>query len=1327
MKYIQPRLYIASSYESLLELKSRGNYFFDYDDDTTSARLSDILENRVTFIVAEPGQGKTRLIEELEGLYENARRIDFKTKLPGQDIDSWLRLNSIHDDTDIILLDGLDESPNRDIIETIRGLVYHINGHPKCRYVISSRIHYFSKYQNIFRGIPDAHYLFINPLEFHEAEKFLEQIGVKTSVVRTLFNSLPYGHTGDSSILQNPRYLEIIAKKLEDENFNAEDLNRPMLFASLVSKQLLGEDEKSGRQLAELKQRFLEHIALTMKIAQVTEISTDDFITFIDKASSDVKLLLGNTDIEDIYEHALLTKNVEGRIYFTNAEIQEYLAAKYIARMANPIRKAFTLAFDSQTRRLIPSWRNTLSYLVDEMPEMARLIIDLQSEDATLNDDTELLVTGVNAVCMTSSDKEYIFDRIWSQHKRQSTFIDREVLFNLARYASSGQIESVLEFVISKHNTKANHAMLLNAIVFCGEALLLNRYNKEDNQRLVERLLTIACRRVKDNKYDLQYNAIHSLMATNDESVLNRLLSSAHRNYTVIFDAIQSFAYKMDRNSEVAIDIYIEGMKREVIGSQFYIEKLDKPESIGYFLRKLAIDENLVLSVINRDKLALNGKSKFLASIDKLWHDDWLSRLKQFVYLSSKVEYGYYAEHSEFVQKIINLISQKDLSYFDEILEYSLHGGKDGDTFLYRMRSSLARKMTIDAVDKIVRLMAEGDQGRLLWNLLTEVIGSDNPNKVTIEKRARTLLPKEFKQFDAEMRRMQRQDKLNQPTVKFNTIYKQICNDLKDGSLGSLYDAAKMIVDYLEDANRREELNYTEEQVACIWEGLKKHILDDFNESRIQFAYTKKYPGGGGEYTISTCVSQAIKAVLFGYLTKRTDLEVYKQKILSLFPYMYEEQRHDIFDNIKLDDADKANIIESYKDVDTDKAQHLPENFIEFADKYSVKEAVPILRDFILKSDIMVHYKVKALRVAEVIMPDKKFLLKVLGYYQKNHDDLSRLILQEVDSILIANYEDEGAIIRRAQLLKNKAFNCPRHPSGAFYSISDDEAELDDKVIAKPLAGLTNSKWIDLFTDLLRESFEINGRGEGWSRYAFYLWRVCESYFKNLSYTKDIGIVRLIEEEVEKHPEHMTAGFRRLLKDIKASFLEQLGGKHSYSMAIQLVNQFNSTDDRAICSEDELLFEAEEIIRSLDRWVKQEGSSLLCNGEVDAQRNIAIRFENLLLEKYNKSDIHTRFEREVQELDGTRTDFQVYHGFFGPVIIELKLSTHSELYGRTSLKKTKSFDSMKKYMLQFNAKNGILLIYKHQSTEDETFEKILHNTRKYYEEIPGVKVMTIGG
>ena len=181
------------------------------------------MENRVTFIVAEPGQGKTRLIEELEGLYENARRIDFRTKLPGQNLDSWLRLNNIHDDTAIILLDGLDESPNRDIIETIRGLIYHIKIHPKCKYVISSRIHYFSKYQNIFRGIPEAHYLFINPLESHEAKKFLEQIGVEESAIRKLFNSLPRGSTGDSSILQNPRYLEIIAKKLEDENFNDRD------------------------------------------------------------------------------------------------------------------------------------------------------------------------------------------------------------------------------------------------------------------------------------------------------------------------------------------------------------------------------------------------------------------------------------------------------------------------------------------------------------------------------------------------------------------------------------------------------------------------------------------------------------------------------------------------------------------------------------------------------------------------------------------------------------------------------------------------------------------------------------------------------------------------------------------------------------------------------------------------------------------------------------------------------------------------------------------------------------------------------------------------
>ena len=1311
---------MTSSYKSLLKFKASGSYFFDSDEDATNIDLSDILKNKVTFIVAEPGQGKTRLIEELAGLSNNARRVDFKTKLPGQNLDEWFRLNDIHGTNDIILLDGLDESPARDIIATIQGLIYHINKHPTCKYIISSRIHYFSKYQNIFSRISNAHYLLINPLESHKAKRFLKQIGVEEVVIKTLLNSLSYVRASDSSIMQNPRYLEIIADKVKDEDFNIEDLNRSMLFASLVSKALLGEDEKSGRQLAELKQRFLEHIALTMEVAQINEISTDEFITFIDRASSDVKLLLGNTDIENIYEHSLLTKNIEGRIYFTNAEVQEYLAAKYISRMANPIRKVFSLAFDNQTRRLIPSWRNVLSYLIDEMPELACLIIDLQTEGSTLNDDTELLVTGANTLRMKSSDKEYIFYRIWNQHEKQSTFIDREVLFNLARYANSNQIKSALQFVISKRNTKANHAMLLNAIVFCGDALLMNRYDNEDRQQLIEKLLKIACRRVENNNYDLQYNAIHSLMATNDTSVIKKLLS-ARRGHTAVFDAIQSFVHKIDKNSEMAVDIYIEGMKRNIIGSLFYIEELDKPESINYFLRKLAIDERLILSVIKRDKRVFKNQSKLLVNIEKLWRYEWLPILKQFIILSFKVEHGYYAEHSEFVEKIINLISQKDPSYFDEMLEYSLRSSKDGGTLLYRMRSFLVRGMTIGAVDKIVNLMTEDNSKKwLLWHLLTGVINSENPDKANIEKYARTLLPKEFKRFDNELRQVRRREKLNQPTTRFNAVYKQFCNDLKDGNPRSLYEAAEMVVNYLEDVNHQEELNYTEEQVQYIWENLKKYVLDRFDESQVECACTKKYSDGNVEYTISASVPRAIKAVLFGYLTKRVDLGVYKQKILNLFPYMYEDQRHDIFNNIRLDNADITKIIESYQDVNTDKAQYLPENFIEFVDKYSVKEAVSILRDFVLKSDMMIYYKVEALRVAEVIMPNKEFLLKVLHYYQKHHDDSSKFILQSVDSILITNYENEDAIVRRVQLLKDNAFSCQRRPSGVY------DVELDDKGLAKPLAGLTNSKWIDAFLDLLRESFNINMKGEGWDRYALYLWKVCESYFKNLSSTKDMSVVRSIEEEVEKHPDYATAGFRRLLESIKVSFLEQLNDKQSYTEAIQLVNRLNSIDDKAICSEDELLFETEEIISSLDRWVKQEGLPLLRNGEVDAQINIAIRFHNLLLEKYNKTDIHSRSERETQELDGTRTDFQVYHGFLGPVIIELKLSTHSELYKQRDLKATKSFKSMKKYMLQFNAKNGILLIYKHQSTEDKDFERMLHNVRKYYEEIPGVKVMTIG-
>ncbi|MBP7775202.1 MAG: hypothetical protein KA069_01230 [Candidatus Saccharimonas sp.] len=1323
-EYIRPRFRIANSYDELLKYKQDDLGYLVRDDDSVGRiELEDILKHKLVFIVAEPGHGKTRLIDELEKLSQGTIfRADFRTKLPQQNTADWLQNKGASAQDDVILLDGLDESPARDIASTIYGLVDYIKQRREAIFVISCRVHYFSNYQHIFSELPHAEYLLIQPLERQEAREFLTSLRVGAGTIKTLFDSMPMRQGQSGSVLQSPRYLELIAKKVKDLDFNVEQLNRSTLFASFVIGALYKEDEKNGRQLAEYKQRLLEQLALTMETAQVNEITSDEFVTFLDRAQSDIKLLLGNGEMESIVEHSLLA-NTDRKIRFTNTEVQEYLAARYITRMADPIRKTFVLAFDHHTRQLIPSWRNTVSYIIDELPEIARYIIDLQPSRLVLDENTEQLVTGVTADGMSQEDKTYIFEYIWNQHSQLAHFLDRDVSFNLARYANSGQIADILQNLATMKNTKSNHVPLLNVIIFCGNVLLLNKYNPEERKEVVSRLLHLA---LSSKNTTVQYNAVHALMSTEDSTILQQVLPLAASADDAVFGAVQTFAYELDRNSQDAIDLYIIGMKRnDLYRSRLGLEELDTVDAIGYFLQQLATDPGLTKPVIDHDRLFTKEQSNFLNNVNAHWQSSWLSLLKQFIILAFNIEHGYYAEHSAFVATVVRLIAEKDAEYFSELLQASLKPDDNGHPFLFRTSSSLAQIMPIDAVDHVVRQMANaGDEKWLLWRLIEGIPYSDNPKKAAIEQRARQLLPIDYKIHDKQDRKQQKQREENTLTAKFNKIYRQIADDITNKQLRSLGDAANMIARYLMDTNRREPLEYNETQTAYLWDNLKRHVLDHFDTSQVEFSSTRQQDGSKS-YRMTNFVPWVEKALLFGFLTKRKDLGNYKQKILEIFPYMYEQQQNDFLENMPLNNEDISIIMKAFDDVDSDKAQFLPRNFIEFANTHAIERAVPVLRKMVFANGLMHYEKIEALRASEALKPDKAYLQMVLSHYQKQTDAGSRDIIEATNSLLIAKHEDPEAISRRFKLLRDRAFDVPTHESGLMYSVSDAESELHDKTMAKPLMSLTNQKYLKQFLQLLYDSFEINQKGAGWSRYAAYLWQICSDYFSNLSVTQDTSILRQIEEIVKKFPAYVTADFIRYMNGVRDKFLEQMGSKKPFVQAISLVNNINTIDEHTIGSHDELVLEVEELLKSLDRWVKQEGAKLADGDETNTQRNIEIRLDNLLLQKYGKTDV-LRIERESQASDGTRTDFYVYSGFFGPVLVELKLSTHSDLNMSGNLKKKESFTSMQKYMQQFEARNGILLVYRHQKTEPKDFKKIITNATKHYETISGVQVIALG-
>jgi len=1318
--YIEPRFVITSSYEKLQELdRDDFSFLLRHGENNKQIRLHDILQRPLVFIVAEPGHGKTRLIDELsQRAGEGVKRVDFKTKVDDRPIGKWLAVQGVSAETKTVLLDGLDEAPAKYIQSTIFSLVEYISTHPGTRFYISCRVHYFAKYQQDFTRLPTAEFLLIKPLERSKAQQLLRNMGIPERTIATLFSSLQFGDS--ATVLQNPRYLEMIAKEIASGASKPDSINRAMLFESFTFGALCEEDSKTGRQLAEYKKRMLELLALTMEVAQLNQITTDDFVTFMERAKSDAKLIVSQVEIENIYEHSLLTKDLDNNVSFTNREVQEYLAARYLLRMANPEYKVFSLAVEPELREIIPSWRNTLSFIIDELPAIARQIVDLYPARIILDESTELLVSGSTSGKMLSEDKSYIFDYIWQGNNRQQNFIRQELSFQLASYAGDAYVpEACKQLLGLRYKAQKDYPTdRLNVINLCGNLLALDRFSGVEKQKVIEKLIKIA---LEAGSNTMQINALHALMSVKEKSVLKRLYPLSDSQDDGVFGYIERLAYEIDPSGELSIDVYAKGIKRQ----QYYstregIEKLTTPEAIGYFLKHLASDTELIKPIIDHDRMFTDERSRFLQHVKDVWQPVWLPLLKEFILHAFAVEYGYYAERSQFVEQIMRLIAEHDTDYYQELLTV----GVKNHSMMVRLDSSLAKIMqpqdtrfTADVV------RALGDKGFIVFRIFECLASTSTTYGAAILGEARQLLPSQFAEYDKRLQRFKRQNKYNSATAQFNREYEKIEDDTLSNAL---WQTSAAIIRYLEDTSTSKEvLSYTDDQVDRIWHILRTKILDVYDPADITLTITKR-GGGNTSYAITRTAELFERAFVFGHLTKQKDIGQYKDKLLAYFPYMHSQVKQELFANLRLSGEEYQKIVDAYADVSKDSVQYQPYDFIELVDTARLVSAKDVLQKIVLSDDMQEYVREYALRTIENIAPDKNFLEQVYERYSEKPEQGAHSLPQSIDTLLIEHYADKVAVQRRLTLMKEAAVRAPARAASGSFSVSDVESELYDKTLAKPLMGLSSDVYTDNFLKLLNYSFELRQKGAGWARYAEYIWEVTTSYFQNLvSQKKSVGLLQRIGEVLDRHSVAVTANYLRYFNTIKNHLLEQLGDKKLYTEAITIVNTMNTTDELKITSEVELYYATCELIKELDRWLQQEGEVLVEKGtETETQRRMALQFENILVKKYGSTNVRTRIDRETQATDGTRTDFYVYFGFYGPVLIELKLSSHGDLAG--DMKEKESYKSLQKYMKQFGANHGILLIYRAKGTAVDSFRRRVAKARKAYGSIPGVAVMTLG-
>jgi hypothetical protein len=273
---------------------------------------------------------------------------------------------------------------------------------------------------------------------------------------------------------------------------------------------------------------------------------------------------------------------------------------------------------------------------------------------------------------------------------------------------------------------------------------------------------------------------------------------------------------------------------------------------------------------------------------------------------------------------------------------------------------------------------------------------------------------------------------------------------------------------------------------------------------------------------------------------------------------------------------------------------------------------------------------------------------------------------------------------------------------------------------------LKHSGYEDDFLKLLEEAMKIWEKGTNFHDYASYVWGIVYAYFDNLKEKRSYKPLLALEKKIAEMEDRDGANWLAArMVNLRRSYLAYLGKPRNISEAVRRYNTTRDYDDKKIVTSDDLFLQLQDALdRDLRRWIEAEGAYNLILGEKVyrgkqnqyeklIQSTLKDRVEKILLRRGFQVD----FIREPELTDGKKVDFWVKYGFVGPIVVEVKLTSNSDLKGK-DLKKAKSYYSMSRYVEGFSATHGIFLVI------NNTNSRKLQHIKETYQTIPRVSVLS---
>jgi len=346
----------------------------------------------------------------------------------------------------LLVLDGLDEIESQNKRAAIRQIETFSDQHPDARIIVSCRTNFYNLETEQISGTLSkfSSYILLN-LNAEDIQNYIDK--VLSNFARDFNNAIIRNQLQE--LLKIPFYLihlvELFRATKNLPNSKAEIFER-LLIARI---QLDVAHYRTTIELAEKRTAIihtLERLALGMEVLGRNYITNDEF-----------QKLINDEELRNLIKYCTVWRKNQTEALtweFEHNNFQEYLAARVLSRQNIAKIKEF-ISFEPEYAKVIPSWLNTVSFLLNMSDNHDFLVWILEKEPE--------LAVKFEPDKIDKPTRIQIFKEIFNRYKEKRIWIDTNK-FRHNDLAYFGQSDEIVDFLLKELEKPEHYTVVTNAI-----------------------------------------------------------------------------------------------------------------------------------------------------------------------------------------------------------------------------------------------------------------------------------------------------------------------------------------------------------------------------------------------------------------------------------------------------------------------------------------------------------------------------------------------------------------------------------------------------------------------------------------------------------------------------------------------------------------------------------------------------------------------------------------------------------------------------------------------------------------------------------------------